>query len=103
MADGEKPTSIWKKELSFRRKPDEATAADAPAEPGSSSIWKKEISLRKREAEPEQVPEPSAPVVDAPDLDAAIAALSVPAEPEPGRARAVARDRPPPRRASTTG
>ena len=47
MADGEKPTSIWKKELSFRRKPDDETV-EAPAESGSTSIWKKEISLRKK-------------------------------------------------------
>jgi hypothetical protein len=49
MADDEKPTSIWKKELSFRRKPEEETA-DPAAESGASSIWKKEISLRKKEA-----------------------------------------------------
>ena len=74
MADGEKPTSIWKKELSFRRKPDDE-AVEAPAESGSSSMWKKEISLRKKEAAPE--PDP----VREPELDAAIAALSLPAEP----------------------
>jgi type IV pilus assembly protein PilM len=49
VADGEKPTSIWKKELSFRKK-------DAEHEPT-----------------PEPTPEP--------ELDAAIAALSLPAEP----------------------
>ena len=30
MADGEKPTSIWKKELSFRRKPEDE-AVEAPS------------------------------------------------------------------------
>ena len=79
MADDEKPTSIWKKEISFRRKPDEAVA-DAPAESGASSIWKKEISLRKQAAEhqPEAETEvlPATPDVD---VDAAIAALA----PEP--------------------
>jgi len=78
VTDGDKPTSIWKKDLSFRRKPDDETV-EAPAESGSSSIWKKEISLRKKEAEQEsvQVPEPT----PEPELDAAIAALAVPVEP----------------------
>lgn len=80
MADGEKPTSIWKKELSFRRKPEDEAVA-TPAEAGSSSIWKKEISLRKKDAEqPEAEPTPE-PAPAEPDLDAAIAALAPPAEP----------------------
>lgn len=67
----EKPTSIWKKEMSFRRKPAEEGAPDAPAgqAPASGSIWKKEISLRKKSkdaaaepevaaVEPELLPEP---------------------------------------------
>jgi hypothetical protein len=78
MADDEKPTSIWKKEISFRRKPADE-AADVPAASGSSSIWKKEISLRKKDAEhetmPELDPELAEPVEAEPDLDAAIAAL----------------------------
>jgi type IV pilus assembly protein PilM len=37
MADDEKPTSIWKKELSFRRKPE-----DAPDEESGTSAWKQE-------------------------------------------------------------
>ena len=41
----EKNTPIWKKEISFRRKPDEA-APESDA--GSASIWKKEISLGKK-------------------------------------------------------
>ena len=49
MADDEKPTSIWKKEMSFRRKPDDE-GGEAQAEPES-------------------------------DLDAATAALALPAEP----------------------
>ncbi len=84
MADGDKPTSIWKKEISFRRKPADE-AADTSATSGSSSIWKKEISLRKKDAEhepmPELDPELAPPVEAEPDLDAAIAALSLPAEP----------------------
>ena len=79
MADGEKPTSIWKKELSFRRKPEDE-AVEAPGESGSSSIWKKEISLRKKEAEHEPAPVPE-PCAREPELDAAIAALALPAEP----------------------
>src|SRR6185295_282309 len=49
------------------------------------SIWKKEISLRKREAEQQPDPDPAAeaPVPADPDLDAAIAALAVPVESVP--------------------
>ena len=85
MADDEKPTSIWKKEISFRRKPADERRRRAGGESGSSSIWKKEISLRKKDAEHEPMPEPAPelaePVESEPDLDAAIAALSLPAEP----------------------
>lgn len=98
MASDEKPTSIWKKELSFRRKSDAERAAES-GEPGASgSIWKKEISLRKRAkdadpvdvaAEPER-PAPADPVLE-PALEAALDALAAepvaaapqpPAEPE---------------------
>ncbi len=94
MADGEKPTSIWKKELSFRRKPDDETV-ETPAESGSTSIWKKELSLRKKDVEPEpELPqEPGAPAALEPDVDAAIAALALPAEPVAAEAPPVA---PPP-------
>jgi len=68
----EKPTSLWKKELSFKRKPAgepaEAalaqSAAEAPAE--AASVWKKEISLRRK---PKADPAPAvaeAVVEDAP-------------------------------------
>jgi type IV pilus assembly protein PilM len=84
VADGEKPTSIWKKELSFRRKPGDE-AVEAPDESGSGSIWKKEISLRKKDAEHEPPAEPApvqaAPASPEPDVDAAIAALALPPEP----------------------
>jgi type IV pilus assembly protein PilM len=79
VADDQKPSSIWKKEISFRRKPGDETA-EAPVESGSSSIWKKEFSLRKKDAEHEPTPEPTAPAFAEPELDAAIAALSVPVE-----------------------
>jgi type IV pilus assembly protein PilM len=90
----EKPSSIWKKEISFRRKAaDEAAVAADPGE--STSIWKKEISLRKKAkadepeaaAEPGEAPAPTVPDPAAPEpftqpadpvLEAAIAALSVP-------------------------
>ena len=70
----EKPTSIWKKEMSFRRKSEEEQTAGSPSasestsEPQSesSSLWKKEFSLRKKPkdapSEPEVVasePEPA--------------------------------------------
>ena len=78
MASDEKPTSIWKKEMSFRRKPAEERAPSATddAAPAPGSLWKKEISLRKKQkdapvepevvaVEPEVVPEVAAvePVV----------------------------------------
>ena len=44
MSDG-KNTPIWKKEISFRRKP-EAAAPDGEA--GSTPLWKKEVSFRKK-------------------------------------------------------
>ena len=61
MADDEKPTSIWKKEMSFRRKPadenaSESTPGPEPASP-SGSIWKKELSLRKKAQDAPVVPE----------------------------------------------
>jgi type IV pilus assembly protein PilM len=54
--------SIWKKEISFRRKPKEKKA---PPEPGAepTSIWKKEISFRRK-------PEPAEPVPIAPAAQA---------------------------------
>jgi type IV pilus assembly protein PilM len=50
------PESIWKKEISFRRKPsDEAPSGEAPVDPTPdafsaqpTSIWKKEISFRRK-------------------------------------------------------
>ena len=67
--NGVEKTSVWKKEISFRRKPkNEARAADAPA---TTSIWKKEISLgRRKQAEPDlvaAVSEPEAAVVSEPE------------------------------------
>ena len=76
MADDEKPTSVWKKEISFRRKPDES-AADPAGNPGSGSIWKKELSLRKK-AKDDDAAAVEAPVgaPAASELDAAVAALA---------------------------
>ena len=75
MPSDEKPTSIWKKEMSFRRKPADESAPDGSAEPESpsGSIWKKEISLRKKAkdapAEPEVVVEPEPPLEAEPQLE----------------------------------
>lgn len=109
MASDEKPSSIWKKEMSFRRKAAEETASDGSegsSEPGSEpgSLWKKEISLRKKSqdtpVEPEVVAvEPQAETEPQPEtqpvaelLPAALAALAATVEPvvepvvEPGPA-----------------
>ena len=53
MPSDEKPTSIWKKEMSFRRKSAQEPAPDDASEPAapSGSIWKKELSLRKKPQE----------------------------------------------------
>jgi type IV pilus assembly protein PilM len=50
MTNDEKPTSIWKKEMSFRRKPADENTSDGSSESASAagSIWKKELSLRKK-------------------------------------------------------
>ena len=60
-----------------------------------TSIWKKELSLRKKDVEPEpELPQaPGAPAALEPDVDAAIAALALPAEPVAAEAPPVA---PPP-------
>ena len=44
MSDG-KNTPIWKKEISFRRKPEEAAPEQ---DAGSTPLWKKEVSFRKK-------------------------------------------------------
>jgi type IV pilus assembly protein PilM len=46
-------TSIWKKEITFRRKPKEAKfEVPPPAKPEETSVWKKEISLRRKPQAP---------------------------------------------------
>jgi len=99
MASDEKPGSIWKKELSFRRKSDAERAAETGDPGAAGSIWKKEISLRRqgKDADPVEVaaepgpPPPAEPVLE-PALEAALGALAAepvaaapepPAEPEP--------------------
>src|SRR5437763_14854021 len=56
--------SIWKKEISFRRKPKAKAAPPAPGEE-PTSVWKKEISFKRKPAalEAEALVE-SAPVVE---------------------------------------
>ena len=67
MADDEKPTSVWKKEMSFRRKPAEERGPDDSSESESGSIWKREVSLRKKQ-EPPAEPEVAAAVAPEPEL-----------------------------------
>jgi type IV pilus assembly protein PilM len=45
--DGREETSMWKKEITFRRKPKAKNEA-APATPAQTSIWKKEIAFRRK-------------------------------------------------------
>jgi type IV pilus assembly protein PilM len=49
--------SIWKKEVSFKRKPKEDKEPEVPTAPGDepTSVWKKEISLKRK---PKPAPEP---------------------------------------------
>ena len=86
MMRDEKPTSIWKKEMAFRRKsaeeqtPDESAEAESPSDRSptpaqSSSLWKKEFSLRKKPK-------------DAPHEPEAVAVGRSPARPQPTSARA---------------
>jgi len=77
MASDEKPTSIWKKEMSFRRKP-EGKGGVSDAVGGSTSIWKKEVSLRKKE-KAELSAEAPAPAV--PDLELGAMLAVIAAEP----------------------
>jgi type IV pilus assembly protein PilM len=76
MARDEQPESIWKKEISFRRKPeqnavDAAEPANEPddanlaAEPARTPIWKKEISLRKKAQAADPAPADPEPVAAA--------------------------------------
>ena len=85
----EKNTPIWKKEISFRRKPDEGTAE---SDPGSASLWKKEISFGKKAkeadadgvsaADADVMVEPEAPLEGAPTVDLDLIAKYAPL-PEP--------------------
>jgi type IV pilus assembly protein PilM len=79
MSDDEK-TSIWKREMSFRRKPEQDPTEE---EVGGTSIWKKEIGLRKKSQDAAAEPEPFVveAVEDAPDH--AAPPLSEPVAPEP--------------------
>src|SRR6187551_3477358 len=82
-------TPIWKKEISFRRKPDEAAPE---SDPGSSSLWKKEISFGAKAkeadadgvsgAEAEGVAEPETPLEGPPAVDLDLIARYAPL-PEP--------------------
>lgn len=88
MDSNEKPTPLWKKEISFRRKP-AAPEQDAPpveepapgaAKPASASVWKKEVSLRKK---PKTDPAPTVEPQVEPEFALALEAALVDAEPVP--------------------
>ncbi len=57
--EGGKPTSIWKKEISFKRKPKQEKPAAEPAE--QTSVWKKEIHPFGRKANAEPAPAEAPP------------------------------------------
>jgi type IV pilus assembly protein PilM len=79
VAGDEKPTSIWKKEISFRRRAD-GDAAAAAVDEAPTSIWKKEISLRKKDKA--EAPAPTEPAAaPAPTLEEEL--LPVPLELSP--------------------
>jgi type IV pilus assembly protein PilM len=99
MARDDKPESVWKKELSFRRKPAQ-DAADTPepgnepaseaAAAGGASVWKKEISFRKKAKDATDAPAQPEPAVAAEaqpepevDLYALLPELVFEPEPEP--------------------
>lgn len=68
---GAEPTSVWKKEISFKRKPKPDLAATAPTE--KQSIWKKDITLGRKPAPPaavDVVSEPAPPPASEPVVDA---------------------------------
>jgi type IV pilus assembly protein PilM len=105
-AQADEKTSVWKKEISFRRKPKPAQAAPAvaPAEvPAAApatektSIWKKEISFRRK-------PTPAAgPVVAQAPLPApAVGVAPVTAAPTPHRVEPVVAPEPEPVAEATT-
>ena len=73
MSDG-KNTPIWKKEITFRRKP-EAAASEGDA--GSTPLWKKEVSFRKKSEAgavetPTETPADAVSQVAVEDADAAV-------------------------------
>ena len=80
----ERPTSLWKKEISFKRKPreDAPDVEQQPVASSSGSVWKKELSLRRK---PKVADEPTAsgdePVGDAPAPEPPVAAAAEPAPP----------------------
>ena len=85
--------SIWKKEISFKRKPKEEQPEEKPAvgdEP--TSVWKKEISLKRKPKE-EATPEVEKDTVWQEQIERAAAEIRQQAEPEPEIGRASCRER----------
>ena len=74
--DGREETSIWKKEITFGRKP-KATDETAPATPEKTSIWKKEITFRRKQPQGEYAVFPAA----APPVSPPVAPPNQPAPP----------------------
>jgi type IV pilus assembly protein PilM len=65
--------SIWKKEISFRRKPKQPAQRAEPAGPADApapkqSIWKKEITLGRKKAQPEAPAPPPVAIAPEPEL-----------------------------------
>jgi type IV pilus assembly protein PilM len=93
--------SVWKKEISFKRKP-KAPKPDAAAAEPKESVWKKEISFKRKPkaaAPPGPVAEPEAPAAAAPepvDMDWLTASLDALAAGEPLPSAPVAAPEPPP-------
>jgi type IV pilus assembly protein PilM len=79
----EPPTSIWKKEITFRRKPEA---------PRGDSIWTKDISLRRREARQAQIKQLAEQALQAIDADVEaepwLSTPQLPPEPDPEPAAA---------------
>jgi len=81
---GEEPTSVWKKEISFGKKKDKKEDAAPEAvrdEPKKQSIWKKEISFGKKKAEQVDETEGTEPAIEPASAADVVPAPPVSSEP----------------------
>ena len=70
MADDEKPTSLWKKEISFRRKPDESPEAPVAADPElDAALAALAAPVAPVAVQPEQAPAPAPDPAPAPAIE----------------------------------